>query len=335
MSLEGGSESSENLMIIAGTSAVSRFYSVHISAVASSIGSVVKIESLNALFIALARYLNAVYGFMSSTEERRYKMEYPRYDSKGAFIGHVHPALRPEKGLHGLFHLNYFGTDFVSFFGASIQRVARFIPVIQVEPGGMLIRIGESPFDWRIEQNLRSSFEGARVLNHGSFFDPERPEEELKTPFAKPERPKANLPVERQCFHRVSRNQGKEFARVSTTFIEGIRDTFGKDLKKDGQSLSQLDSIIAQGWKGKRPEMFEEVVSSFATFLGEALIEVHGGEWVWCDEGDPFAVVLSDGTIVFPYSKIRRRFENGMEDSIGFFLQILEQEIGQRLSGRR
>lgn len=59
----------------------------------------------------------------------------------------------------------------------------------------------------------------------------------------------------------------------------------------------------------------DKLVSVFGSFLGECIVRCYGGVWtqrdgVWC-------VAFPGDNFVFPFAKVSKQMEHGLEDSIG------------------
>ncbi len=55
--------------------------------------------------------------------------------------------------------------------------------------------------------------------------------------------------------------------------------------------------------------------------MGEAVVHTYNGQWVTF-QGMP-AVQVRPNFVVFPFSKVHKHFENGAEDSIGYFFTAI------------
>jgi hypothetical protein len=66
------------------------------------------------------------------------------------------------------------------------------------------------------------------------------------------------------------------------------------------------------------------LISVFGSYLGECVVRIYGGEWRFYQE-DGWGVLLSEGNVAFPFSKVQKLFRNGLEggDSILNFVTII------------
>lgn len=88
------------------------------------------------------------------------------------------------------------------------------------------------------------------------------------------------------------------------------------------------------------------LVEMFGSFLGECVVRNYGGEWR--NEDGRWGVYFGDKSAAFPFSKVKKLFDNGLEggDSISSFYSVLPQILlktngadpakeGQRKLGNR
>lgn len=64
------------------------------------------------------------------------------------------------------------------------------------------------------------------------------------------------------------------------------------------------------------------IINTCGAFLGQCIIENFGGKWVY-DENNHIAVAFSENNLVYPISKTRKQFENGLDDSIYSMYSII------------
>lgn len=76
----------------------------------------------------------------------------------------------------------------------------------------------------------------------------------------------------------------------------------------------------------------ERLCQKLGSYLGECVIACYGGAWQ-SQEGT-WAVAFNAGNAVFPFNKIRKRFDNGSEDGVCSWFEIIpivfEQHIRQQ-----
>jgi hypothetical protein len=67
--------------------------------------------------------------------------------------------------------------------------------------------------------------------------------------------------------------------------------------------------------------MREKLTNVFGSFLGECVIRRYGGSWtnrdgVWC-------VAFDEANAAYPFAKVAKQIDNGVEDSIGSFFRAI------------
>ena len=94
---------------------------------------------------------------------------------------------------------------------------------------------------------------------------------------------------------------------------------FGYDL----QSVAWLDGYIER--QRARAEITAQVIDGlvnvFGSYLGECIIHSYGGYWENA-EGQ-WRVSFDDQNAVYPFAKVAKQFQNGSEDSIKSFFEVI------------
>jgi hypothetical protein len=95
--------------------------------------------------------------------------------------------------------------------------------------------------------------------------------------------------------------------------------TFGYDL----QSVAWLDGYIER--QRARAEITDKVVDGlinvFGSYLGECVIQNFGGRWE--NEEGQWRVSFDEQNAVYPFAKVAKQFQNGSEDSIKSFFEVI------------
>jgi hypothetical protein len=67
------------------------------------------------------------------------------------------------------------------------------------------------------------------------------------------------------------------------------------------------------------------LVEVLGSYVGECVIHVYGGEWR--EHSDTWGVFFDDKNCVFPFAKVHKQFDNGIEggDSILGFFEIIPE----------
>lgn len=115
--------------------------------------------------------------------------------------------------------------------------------------------------------------------------------------------------------------------RVADIQVQSAKDIFGFDFDYSLASANTLDEMIVRGWNGAVPTMLEQMVQGIGAYLGEVLVRNLGG--VWQDEQGRWIVriTLPDGSHADAdvFAKVEKRFVNGAEDSIGYYVAMLQK----------
>lgn len=93
-------------------------------------------------------------------------------------------------------------------------------------------------------------------------------------------------------------------------------------LKYDSDSVKYLEGFIER----VKPEFPKEdwggLINSCGAFLGQCVIENFGGYWEKDNNGN-IGIYFSEGNKVYPFARVTKQFENGLEDSIFSFFRII------------
>ena len=105
--------------------------------------------------------------------------------------------------------------------------------------------------------------------------------------------------------------------------IEQMRQVSGIDFGYDAQSVAWLDGYIERQRTRNdlTPELIQGLVNVFGSYLGECVIKRYGGYWE--DKDGQWRVSFDDHHGVYPFSKVRKQFANGAEDSIKSFFEMI------------
>ena len=104
-----------------------------------------------------------------------------------------------------------------------------------------------------------------------------------------------------------------------------FREHFGIDLNKDSKSIEYLCEFITVNSSKLESEEQEAWLNLIGAFLGQTIIEVYQGRWIEIDTSNDSkldfelnnpCIELHDGSVCFPFAKVQKQFDNGIEDSI-------------------
>jgi len=89
------------------------------------------------------------------------------------------------------------------------------------------------------------------------------------------------------------------------------------------ESVKWLDGFIerARSTENSSSDGIEKLVQVLGSYLGECVIHAYGGTWK--EQEGQWGVFFDDSNAVFPINKVRKQFQNGGEDSILSFLEVI------------
>jgi hypothetical protein len=106
--------------------------------------------------------------------------------------------------------------------------------------------------------------------------------------------------------------------------IQNLRPLSGIDFGYTQESVEWLEGYIERlrlAGEFESAESRDKLISVFGSFLGESIVRCHGGRWaqnegMWC-------VAFDDQNIAYPFSKITKQIDNGLEDGIATFFNAI------------
>jgi hypothetical protein len=103
--------------------------------------------------------------------------------------------------------------------------------------------------------------------------------------------------------------------------VEGSNKSCGFQFGFDARSVAWLDGFIEKLRSGPfSDEQREGMEINISCYLGEAILRNFGGIWSLNEQG--WHILFPIGTRAFPFSKVRKRFQDGEFDSIASFYRI-------------
>lgn len=129
-----------------------------------------------------------------------------------------------------------------------------------------------------------------------------------------------------------------DLRRAAEIHVDLAKKSFKYHFDYSEESVAFLDQMIDELWGEEQPVMVEAMVHVFGAYLGEVIVRRLHGAWVENEEGDiQIELHLADGSkmIANVFSKTLKRFNNGMEDSLGYYYQGLKRLLQEGLPGLR
>lgn len=95
------------------------------------------------------------------------------------------------------------------------------------------------------------------------------------------------------------------------------------NLKYDADSVKFIEGFIERNKGDLEKEKWKGLINSLGSFLGQCIIENYGGQWQPDNETASIAVALDDKNKAYPFAKVSKQFDNGLEDSVYSFYKII------------
>jgi hypothetical protein len=110
----------------------------------------------------------------------------------------------------------------------------------------------------------------------------------------------------------------------------------GWELDYSEASVQTLENMITAqfgDWRPWKPAKKNRPIASLVgAYLGEVMILHIGGSWGWMPEFDVAAVQLPAGGWTSPPAKAQKRFDNGKEDDLVVYYDVMKSGEARRSS---
>ena len=94
-------------------------------------------------------------------------------------------------------------------------------------------------------------------------------------------------------------------------------------LQYDASAVKFIEGFIERN-KGSLDEKGREgLINSLGAFLGQCIIENHGGQWERDKDTGSVAVAFDDDNKAYPFGKVSKQVANGLEDSVYTFYTVI------------
>lgn len=101
----------------------------------------------------------------------------------------------------------------------------------------------------------------------------------------------------------------QEFKDLADKLKTGFKINYNAD------GIKFLEGFIERNKAQITKDEWEGLINSCGAFVGQCIIENYGGQWVR-DESGQAAILFNENNKIYPFTKVRKQFENGLEDSI-------------------
>jgi hypothetical protein len=109
--------------------------------------------------------------------------------------------------------------------------------------------------------------------------------------------------------------------------LSGLGEHFGYNRA----SVEWVDGFIERGRTDIKADSVNGLVQVLGSYLGECIIKIYGG--VWREHDGTVGVFFDDSNAVFPFTKVRKQFENGRDpgDSILGLFDMIDPVMPKKL----
>jgi len=112
-----------------------------------------------------------------------------------------------------------------------------------------------------------------------------------------------------------------------------LSEELGVTLDLDAASIEWIDGYINRNREAISEATRERLIDIFGSFLGEAIIQNHGGRWA-LHEG-ALGIHLQGKSWAFPFNKVEKQFKHGAGDSIRSFYTFVPKILDGSLSAAK
>jgi len=107
--------------------------------------------------------------------------------------------------------------------------------------------------------------------------------------------------------------------------LENLAESVRKqlNLKYDAESVKFIEGFIERSKSSFDKEGSKGLINSLGSFIGQCIIENYGGQWQVDSETGSVAVVFDNNNKAYPFVKVGKQFDNGLEDSVYSFYSVI------------
>ena len=131
-------------------------------------------------------------------------------------------------------------------------------------------------------------------------------------------------------------------AEIGAMVLPFVQENYGMTLDYGVYSIRQVDGIIDDLRRDHSIEDAQALLFSFGCYVGEVLVRRAKGRWCTTESlgmtgvaSAPIVVRMPDGRGCNPVGKVYKRFQNGPEDSLAGFYQVMAEAPPERLGPTR
>lgn len=117
-----------------------------------------------------------------------------------------------------------------------------------------------------------------------------------------------------------SMDENQNLAKQLTELALTAKNKLNIEFNDDG--VKYLEGFIERVKSQFSKEDSDGIINTCGAFFGQCIIENYGGKWMY-DENNQIVVSFGEKNNVYPISKTRKQFENGLDDSIYSMYSII------------
>ncbi len=107
--------------------------------------------------------------------------------------------------------------------------------------------------------------------------------------------------------------------------VQQTRSLSGIDFGYTEESVKWLEGYIERlrnSGEFENAEAKTKLISVFGSFLGECIVRCYGGAWKLHEPG-AWCVAFDENNKAFPFAKVAKQIDNGLEDGIASFFSMI------------
>ncbi len=132
-------------------------------------------------------------------------------------------------------------------------------------------------------------------------------------------------------------------AAAAESAIQHAKKHWSTDLDYSPKSIEDVELILARMYESiprgflsklfkKKPsdEQMAQICVAYGAYIGEVFRREFGGTWSKeniMDQQDVLALKFTDQNMIFPPGKVWKRLQNGEEDNVYFFYQVIRSRL--------
>src|SRR5215813_14733530 len=104
--------------------------------------------------------------------------------------------------------------------------------------------------------------------------------------------------------------------------VQQVRSLSGSDVGYTQESVKWLEGYIERlrtSGAFESEDTKNKLTSVFGSFLGECVVRCYGGTWKLHEEAGVWCVAFKEDHIAFPFAKVAKQIDHGLEDGIASF----------------